>query len=364
MISLVVFIHILKFVAILSVLIIVHEFGHFIVSKKVGVRVEQFSLGFGKVLLRKKKGDTEYSIAAVPLGGFVKLAGDNLEEYSGKPDEYFSAPPGKRFWIIFCGPLLNYIFSILLFWMIFFVGYPSLTTKIGSFVDGYGAQEAGLKVGDKITAVEGDKVENWEDLQKIIYTKQLADSVKVTAVREGKEFQVVVKLKENTVEDVIGQKRKYGLLGITPLGERIKVRHGFIESLGLGFAKTIDITVLTYKAFGRLATGKLSMRESMTGPLGIFFITTKAVGVIDVFYLMAVLSLSLAIFNLLPLPILDGGHIFLLGLEKIRKKSLSVKSDEVVNKIGLTFIVFLAVLVTYNDIVRNFGDKISKLFIK
>jgi len=168
------------------------------------------------------------------------------------------------------------------------------------------------------------------------------------------------------LEDPIGQKRKFGLLGITPLDEIVKVRHGFIESLGLGFAKTLDITILTYKAFARLATGKLSMRESMTGPLGIFFITSKAasLGAIAVFHLMAVLSLSLAIFNLLPLPILDGGHIFLLGLEKIRKKTLSIKADEVINKIGLTFIIFLAVLVTYNDIVRNFGDKISKFFIK
>jgi regulator of sigma E protease len=108
------------------------------------------------------------------------------------------------------------------------------------------------------------------------------------------------------------------------------------------------------------------MKESMTGPLGIFFITSKAasLGVIAVLHLMAVLSLSLAIFNLLPLPVLDGGHIFLLGLEKIRKKTLSLKSEEVVNKIGYTFIIFLAVLVTYNDIARNFGEKISKIFIK
>lgn len=359
-------ISLIVFFAILSVLIIVHEFGHFIVAKKIGVRVEQFSLGFGKIIWRKKKGDTEYSIGALPLGGFVKLAGDNLEEYSGKPDEYFSAPAGKRFWIIFCGPLLNYILSILLFWMIFFVGYPSLTTKIGGFVEGFGAEEAGLKVGDRITAVDGEKVQYWEDLQKVIYGKKFADSVKVSVVRDGKELQTEVRLKEKTLEDVIGQKKKFGLLGITPQEEIVKVRHGFIESLGLGVTKTLDITVLTYKAFGRLLTGKLSMKESMTGPLGIFFITSKAasLGVIAVLHLMAVLSLSLAIFNLLPLPVLDGGHIFLLGLEKIRKKTLSLKSEEVVNKIGYTFIIFLAVLVTYNDIARNFGEKISKIFIK
>lgn len=354
------------FLLILSILIIIHEFGHFIVAKKIGVRVEQFSLGFGRILFKKKKGDTEYSIALFPLGGFVKLAGDNLEEYTGKSDEYFSQAPGKRFWVIFFGPLLNYVLAILLFWMIFFIGYPSLTTKVGGFVDGFGAKEAGLKIGDKIIAVDSEKVEYWEDLQKAIYSKRSADLVKISAIRDGKEFQVNVRLKVKVLEDVIGEKKKFGLLGITPFDEVVKVRHGFIESFGLGLGKTVDITILTYKALGRVITGKLSMRESMTGPLGIFFITSKAasLGVIAVLHLMAVLSLSLAIFNLLPLPILDGGHIFLLALEKIRKKTLSIKSEQVINKVGLTFIIALAVLVTYNDIARNFGEHISKFFIK
>jgi regulator of sigma E protease len=354
------------FLFILSVLIIIHEFGHFILAKKMGVRVEQFSLGFGPVLFRRKKGDTEYSVSAVPLGGFVKLAGDNLEEFSGKPDEYFSKAPGKRFWIIFFGPLLNYLLGVLLFCAIFFIGYPSLTTKIGGFIEGFGAQEAGLMIGDKIISIDGNKVEYWEDLQKIIYSKMDADSVTVSVLREGKEFNKVVRLKSKVMEDPIGQKRKFGLLGITPFDEVVEVKHGFIDSLGLGVNKAWDVTLLTYKALMRLATGKLSMRESMTGPLGIFFITSKAasLGVIAVLHLMAVLSLSLAIFNLLPFPILDGGHIVLLALEKIRKKTLSLKWERIINKIGITFIMSLAVLVTYNDIVKNFGDKISKFFMK
>src|SRR3989338_7818241 len=118
----------LIFLLILSVLIVVHELGHFIAARKFGVRVEKFSLGFGPQIFRKKNKDTEYSIAAIPLGGFVKLAGDNLEEFKGKPDEYFSKPPGKRFWIIFSGVLVNYISGFLLFSALFFVGYPTLTT--------------------------------------------------------------------------------------------------------------------------------------------------------------------------------------------------------------------------------------------
>lgn len=354
------------FLLILSVLIIVHEFGHFILAKKTGVRIEQFSLGFGRVLFRKKKNGTEYSVSAIPLGGFVKLAGDNLAEYKGKPDEYFSKAPGKRFWIIFFGPLLNYCLGILLFWMIFFFGYPTLTTKVGGLIDGFGAKVAGLEVGDRITSIDTDKTENWEDLQKIISSKKEAASVSVSFLRGGKEISVNVKLKEEALEDQLGQKRNLRLLGITPSDEIIKVRHGFVESFGLGLAKAGNLTLMTYKALGHLVTGRLSMRESMTGPLGIFFITSKAtqLGVIAVLHLMAVLSLSLAIFNLLPLPILDGGHIALLVLEKIRGRVLSIKSEDIINKIGLSFIMLLVIFVTYNDITRNFGDKISKFFIK
>ena len=126
--------YLIIFLLILSVLIVAHEFGHFIIAKKIGVRVEQFSLGFGKVLFRKKKNGTEYSISAIPLGGFVKMAGDNPAEYTGKPDEYFSKAPGKRFWIIFFGPLLNYVLGILIFWMIFFVGYPLFYASITALI--------------------------------------------------------------------------------------------------------------------------------------------------------------------------------------------------------------------------------------
>lgn len=355
----------LVFFFILSVLIVVHEFGHFIIAKKMGVRVEQFSLGFGKALFKKKSKGTEYSVSAIPLGGFVKLAGDNLAEYEGKSYEYFSKPPGKRFWIIFFGPLLNYLLGILLFWLIFFMGYPTLTTKIGSLIDNYGAKEAGLQVGDKIVAIDGAKTENWEDLQKIIYSKKQSESVNVSFLRGGKGLSANVRIKEKVLEDKIGQKRKLGLLGITPADEIIRVRHGFLESFRLSCLKAWDLTAVTYMALGRLVTGSLSMRESMTGPLGIFFITSKAaqLGLVAVLHLMAVLSLSLAIFNLLPLPILDGGHIALLALEKIRGKLLSVKAEEIINKIGFSFIIVLIVLVTYNDIVRNFGDKLAK-FIK
>lgn len=356
----------LVFIFILSTLILVHEFGHFAAARKMGVRVEKFSLGFGPQLFRIKRKGTEYALSVIPLGGFVKLAGDSLEEFTGKKDEYYAKPPGKRFHIIFWGPLLNYCLGFLFFWLIFFVGYPSLTTKIGGLIDDFGAKEAGLQVGDKITAVDGKKVEYWEDLQRVIYSKRSDDKVSLSVLRNSKEFSAEVSIKEKEYSDQLGQKRSVGLLGITPFDEIIEVKHGFLQSFVLSAKKTWELTSMTYKGLWRIITGKLSVRDSVTGPLGIFYITSKVakLGVIAVLHLIAVLSVSLAIFNLLPLPIMDGGHILLLGLERLRGRALSIKSEQVISRIGFSMIICLAALVTFNDIARLFGDKITKFFGK
>lgn len=354
----------LVFIIILSVLIVVHEFGHFIMAKKVGVRVEKFSLGFGPVLVKRKKGDTEYSISAIPLGGYVKMAGDNLEDYKGKAYEYYSKSIWERFQIIFFGPLLNYVLGFLFFWLIFFSGYPSLTSRVGTLLDDFGAKDAGLKAQDKIVSIDGRKIALWEELQQAIQERKNKELVNLQVLREGKELTLPVKIKEKEMTDLLGQKRSIGLLGITPEGEIVQTRHGFVESFGLGIQKTLELTGLTYKGLWFMIVGRLSVRDSVTGPLGIFFITSKAAssGVTAVLHLIAVLSISLAIFNLLPLPILDGGHIFLLGLEKIRRKALSIKTERILTQAGLTFIIALALLVTFNDIVRLYGDKINKFF--
>ncbi|MFH0918567.1 MAG: RIP metalloprotease RseP [Candidatus Omnitrophota bacterium] len=357
---------ILIFILILSLLIIVHEFGHFIAARKNGVRVEQFSLGFGPLIFKIKKGDTEYKLNLIPLGGYVKMAGDSQSECRGAKDEYFAKAPGRRFQIIFCGPLLNYFLGFLFFWFIFFIGYPSLTSKVGGLIDGYGAKVAGLQVGDNIVAVDGAKVGFWEELQQAIRERKTSSSVRLKVLRDHQVLEFNVPIKDKALDDQLGQKRVLGIIGISPLDEIIEVKHGFFDSAYLGFKKTIDLTVMTYIGLARLVSGKMSMRDSMTGPLGIFFITSKAakLGLVALMHLVAVLSVSLAIFNLLPLPILDGGHLFLLGLEKIRKKALGAKTEEIINNVGLSLMITLALFVTYNDILRLYGDKLSKLVAK
>lgn len=349
------------FLFILGLLIIVHEVGHFISAKRMGVKVEKFSLGFGPKILTKKKNDTEYILSLIPLGGYVKLAGDTQEEYKGNPDEYLAKPPAGRAKIILFGPLLNYLLGCLFFWLIFFVGYPTLTAKVGGLLDDFGAKEAGIKIGDKITAVDGRKVDSWEGLQKIIQVKKKDTKVLLSVLRDNQQYLIEVTIKEKHLENVLGEKRRAGLLGITPADEIIKVRHGFLTSFFLSIYKTYDLTITTYKALWRMICGKLSMRESVTGPLGIFYITSKAasLGMIAVLHLIAVLSVSLAIFNLLPLPVLDGGHLILLAIEKLRGKTLGLKAERIITQIGLTVIISLAIIVTYNDILRFFGDKIA-----
>jgi len=359
-------ISILIFILILSLLIIVHEFGHFMAARFAGVRVEEFSLGFGPQLFARKIGDTKYSLSLIPLGGYVKMAGDTLSECKGGKDEYFSKSPGKRFLIIFCGPLLNYILGFLFFWAILFMGYPTLTTKVGGLIDGYGAQVAGLRIADKIMAINGIPVDTWEEMQKQIQVNKDNNFILVSLVRDNQKLEFNVALKNKVLDNQLGEKKALGIIGIAPFDEVVEVRHGFMESAYLGLNKTMDLTVMTYKGIWRLISGKMSMRDSMTGPLGIFFITSKAakLGVIALLHLVAVLSVSLAVFNLLPLPILDGGHIFLLGLEKLRKKTLAIKTEQIINNIGMSLMIMLALFVTYNDILRLYGDKISRLIGK
>jgi regulator of sigma E protease len=233
-------------------------------------------------------------------------------------------------------------------------------------LDGFGAKEAGLEVADEIIAVDGQPVAVWDELQKIIQDKKTQDYARISFLRSGKELSVNVRIKEKQLDDQLGQKRKVGLLGISAAPDVIIVKHSFGNAFFLAAEKCLSLTVLTYKGLWRMITGRVSIRDSVSGPLGMFYITSQAasLGIIVLLHLLAVLSVSLAIFNLLPLPVLDGGHILLLGLEKVRGKNLGIKTEQAITKIGLTLIISLAVLVTYNDILRLYADKIAKFIAK
>ena len=355
------------FLIVLSVLVLVHEFGHFIAAKRIGIRVEKFSFGFGPKLFSVKTGDsdTEYLISAIPLGGYIKMAGDEPgESLTGKSFEFLSRSVWERFLVIFAGPLLNYILAFLIFSVIFMFGSPTLTTEVGSLLKDYPAQMSGLSLGDKVIKVDGKDVRYWEDMTEII-RKHLEGPIRLTIEKNGKISDVEIQPVIREIKDIFGKSTKIALLGIAPSQKIENVRYGFFESFSKGFRKVIDLTAITYKALWSIATGRLSVKESMTGPIGIFIITGKAaqMGLIYLFHLMAMLSASLAIFNLLPLPVLDGGHILFLFVEKLRGKPLSVKVQENIANIGVGLLILLTVFIFYSDIVK-FGifDHVGKLF--
>jgi regulator of sigma E protease len=354
------------FILILSILILVHELGHFIAAKQLKIKVEKFSLGFGPRLLSKKIGETEYMLCAIPFGGFIKMAGDSSEEFKGTPQEFLSRKPGQRARVIFAGPFFNYILAFLCLWMVYYLGYPRNSTKIGELVSGLPAQTAGLKPGDKVLEVDGESVLFWEDVSKKIHGKK-GEVIRIKVLRDLKELNFEMTPQAKEVDTIWGKKVEVGLVGIKPSQEIIKVRYGFWESLVKGTQNLVSMTAMTIAAIFSIISGTMSFKESVTGPLGIFFIASGAakLGISAVLHVIGILSMSLAIFNLLPLPILDGGHIFLAGLEKIRNRPLAEKTEGIINNIGMSFLIILAVFVFANDIIRyGYWDKFLALFGK
>ncbi len=344
----------IAFIIVFSILVLIHECGHFFASKKLGVRVEKFSLGFGPKVWSVKAGDTEYLVSGVPLGGYVKLAGDDPEkERKGEAHEFLSRPVGERALIIFAGPLVNYFVAFLLFSFIFMIGSPTRTTEVGSLLPDYPAKAAGLNAGDVIVSADGIAVRYWDDLTEIIH-KKVEGSLALTVKRGDATFSAEIRPLVKSRKDMFGNEVKVALIGIVPSDRIEKVRYGFLQSFGMGFKKLAQLTSLTCKALWAILTGRMSVKDSMTGPIGIFIITGKAVGLgfIYILHLMAVLSASLAIFNLLPIPVMDGGYLFFLAVEKLRGKPLRPKTQEVVTNIGITALAFLMVYVFYADIVR------------
>ena len=355
---------VLIFIAVLSILIIFHELGHFVIAKYLGVNVERFAVGFGPKLLSRKFKGTEFAICAVPLGGYVKMAGDERSECKGLADEYYSRPPGHRALIVFFGPVVNYLLAFLCFWCVFIVGYPTLAPKVGELLDGYPAQEAGLRIDDTIISIDGKKVESWEQMQKYIASSK-GKKIGFALLRGGYIVEKHILPRMEKIENIFGQKENIRLVGIKPKEEIITLHYNVFASFGNAVDKLSEITIMTYKAIYRMITGGMSAKDSLTGPIGIFYIIKQAatMGFSYLLYIMAVISASLGIFNLLPLPILDGGHLLLLGVERLRGRPIPQRIDDIINRVGLSLIICLAVFVFYSDFVR-FGwfDKIISLW--
>jgi len=354
---------IIVFIIVLSVLVVVHEFGHFIMAKRCGVRVEAFSLGFGPKIVGIRRGDTEYRICAIPLGGYVKMAGENVtDKPTGAKWEFLSKSVGERFKIVISGAFLNYILGFVIFSLVFMIGIPIQqdVNRIGSLMRGYPAAEAGLQAGDAIIAVDGRKTQTWEELVKIIY-KKTEGTLQLKVKRDAQILKVDLKPRVEK-KFILGGGKEVALIGIRP--EHDLQKYSFFQSIKMGGQKLINLTTLTFKVIGGMITGKHSLRE-LTGPVGIFMITGEmaSLGFVYLLNFIGFISASLAIINVLPIPVLDGGHILFLAIEKIRRKPLSFKAQETASQIGLFALITLTIFVFYSDFIK-FGiiDKVLGLF--
>jgi regulator of sigma E protease len=357
---------------VLGVLVFIHELGHFIVARLCGVRVEKFSLGFGPKLLGVKKGHTEYLISAFPLGGYVKMAGDEPDgDRSGAPWEFYAKKPWQRIAVVFAGPFMNLVLAAAVFSGIFMVGMPVMTSKIGDIKKGYPADFAGLKKGDEIVALNGKPTKRWDELTKAIYgsagkecTFTIKRNVDINVEKttlEVVQFRIRITPKEERLKDIFGNEHQIGIIGITPSMELIKEKMGFFGAVRHGCAYTAQMTAMTYQGIWLLITRQIPA-NSIGGPILIAKMAgeTAKMGIVQLFNFLAVLSISLAVLNLLPIPILDGGHIMFYTFEAVRRKPMSLKAQLIAQKAGLAILVALMVFATYNDVTR-FADSIKNM---
>jgi len=351
-------ISLLIFIAIICFLIILHEWGHFIVARLNGVKVEKFSIGFGPVIFKKKIKETEFLISLLPLGGYVKLAGDDPQEFKGKDEEFLSKPCGIRARIVLGGPLLNYLFAFIFISLVFMVGAPTIEPIVGKVMDDFPAKQAGLKEGDRILEVNSHPIDSWKELQQEVL-KSKGKRLLLKIKRDSQVLNISITPKQTLHQTIFGIKQRRFLIGITPLGKVSFKKYPFWVALVKGFKTLIFFTVLIFKSLFYMVIGALSFKEAVTGPLGMYYITKEAVrvGISAVLHLVGIVNLSLAIFNLLPFPVLHGGHLLFLLLEKIRKKRISPQVEEWINKFALSVLILLIIFVFLNDISRFVVNK-------
>jgi regulator of sigma E protease len=352
-------------ILVLGLLVIVHEAGHFVVARWAGVRVLRFSIGFGPRLLVWTRGHTEYAISAIPLGGYVKMAGEQRTEQTQEPWEYLSKPIGTRAAIVFAGPLVNYLVALLSLWTVFVVGYPELLPVVGQVMEDMPAQAAGVQTGDRVTAIGSRAVHTWDELTKTIYASpDQALSLEVLR-KDGSRQTITVTPKRKDTTDPFGRPKTIGLIGIGPSGEFQSYRVGPLQAIGKTWHQQAEWVGQTFLALWSMVSGRLSVRDSVTGPIGIIYLTSEAVqmGFAPLLFLVSLFSLSLAIFNLFPIPILDGGHLFFMLIEKLRGRPVSVNVQERSAQVSFIALVTLVVIICVNDVSR-FGllDKVTDLF--
>jgi regulator of sigma E protease len=430
----------------LGILIFVHELGHFLFAKLLGVKVMKFSLGFGPKVVGKTFGETEYCISAFPLGGYVKMLGEEPGEeltQTEKERAFSSQPAWKRFSIVLFGPVFNLLFAAFVFVVIFMAGVPVLYPDVGKILKQSPAESAGLMTGDRIIEINGHAIRSWDEVESDVEESKGAP-LHLEVSRDGKVIGVEVTPERKSVENIFGEKRKVweigishllypvvgevitgtparkaglrkgdrilaigdsevktwqdmtelihnspgktlrftvrrddslikltitperstitvpgsgekeiGLIGIRPMENTFLKRYGPFPALSMGFRKTWEFSVLTAESIVKLIQ-KVIPAKTIGGPIMIFEMAgqTASRGAVDFFTFMAVISINLGVLNLLPIPVLDGGHLLFLCIEVVRRKPLSEKVIMFAQRVGLALLISLMAFAFYNDILK------------
>lgn len=347
-------------VILLGIIIFVHELGHFLFAKLLGVRVLKFSLGFGPKLVGRKYGDTEYLISSIPLGGYVKMLGEEHAEElkeEEKPFAYNYQPVWKRFTIVFCGPLFNMIFAIVIFFFVFLNGFPILLPEVGEVLNNSPAALSGLAKGDRVIEIEGVTVNQWDEMTTVIY-KNPGKPLRFKIKRDSDTLNMSIIPEKKSIKNIFGEEKEIGLIGIKPSGSSFIKKEGIVGAAENSIIRTWDISVLTVVSLVKLIQ-RVIPADTIGGPILILQMAGEQAsrGFLSFFLFMAIININLGILNLLPIPILDGGHILFLGIEAIRRKPLNEKIIAIAQRIGLAIILTLMVFALYNDIIRLITGK-------
>jgi regulator of sigma E protease len=348
-------ISIVSVVVLLGVLIFVHELGHFLMAKRAGVGVLKFSLGFGPRIIGKKIGETEYILSLFPLGGYVKLLGESPGEELSEDDSkrsFLRQPVWKRISIVAAGPLFNLLLAFLIFTGVNMIGLPVLTPEVGSLQAGSAAMEAGIKAGDTIVAMDGKAVTKWDDISEIV-TEGKDRPLRITVIRDSASLDFTVTPRPMKTRNLFGEEVESFKIGISPSPHTVIERRNPIAAFGAGIRQTWVISKLTVLSLFKVFQGIISPK-TLGGPILIAQMAGAQAkeGVVQFLLFMALLSINLAVLNVLPIPVLDGGHLLFYGIELVTGREINLRWREMAQQVGFVLLILLMIFVFMMDIER------------
>lgn len=318
--------------------ILFHEFGHFIVAKMVGIKVNEFSIGMGPKILQREKGETKYTIRLLPIGGYVSMEGE--DEDSNDPHSFNNVSPIARIGVVVAGAIMNFVLAIIVFTIVSFsIGTP--TTTILNTQASSPAEKAGIQPGDKIIGINNNNTRSWDSIVNEISNADSDEKLTVTLLREEEKVTYVLSPEIDKEED-------RSIIGIVPVSEK-----SFLKAVRAGFQRTGFTLKLMFEFIQMAFKGEVG-RQDLSGPVGVIHTIGEAAkyGFLNVLNLMGFISVNLGFFNLLPLPALDGSRVVFLIIELIRGKAIDPEKEGMIHFIGFVLLIVLMISVTYSDIIR------------